>query len=529
MMGKTIEDGEKYLNNKFGKIYSTLRGNKPTTYMDLSLGKLRSINVNFVGEVSFPGIYPIHPFSTLITGLIQAGGVDTTGSLRKIIVKRGQNQTELEFDLYEYLLNGNTDSDIQLRDKDIVLVPPRISSITIDSAVYRPGIYEFKEGETIKNTIEFAGGLRPNASIILSIERIKPFDQREKFKSIYENYYVEYNSDIVAQNGDIVNAKYITIPKRKVEIIGMKDDPLLFNYFNEMTLYDLFDISGLMQEDVSLLKNLYFDNAEIARRDPESRYENIYTISLHKYINDPSLAKNFKLKNLDRIILHLNNNYIEKEPVKISGEITIPGLYTISANDESLTSLIKRAGGLNDKALKDGISVYRLKKYYNQLNHNSNPSNKIIFQEDTESGENRIFEGDNNRSRVAWINNDIILMPGDSIFVKEKTNTINILGEVYNPGLLEYQKNKSLRYYVNSAGGVTEKGNYRKIIVVYANGVVSPKKWYNSPKILDGATIIVNQKEEREPFNLTQFATNWTSIISSMITAVILSQQLSNN
>ena len=53
-----------------------------------------------------------------------------------------------------------------------------------------------------------------------------------------------------------------------------------------------------------------------------------------------------------------------------------------------------------------------------------------------------------------------------------------------------------------------------------------PKKWYSSPKIIDGSTILVNQRPIQEPFNITQFATNWTSIISSMITAIILAKQL---
>ena len=119
-------------------------------------------------------------------------------------------------------------------------------------------------------------------------------------------------------------------------------------------------------------------------------------------------------------------------------------------------------------------------------------------------------------------------MPGDSIIVKEATRTINVSGEVFNPGIIEYREGKSLRYYLNSAGGITNNGDKSNIIVIHANGVVSPKKWYSSPKIDDGATVIVNSKEIVEPLNITQFATNWTSIISSMITAIVLSQQLSN-
>ena len=117
-------------------------------------------------------------------------------------------------------------------------------------------------------------------------------------------------------------------------------------------------------------------------------------------------------------------------------------------------------------------------------------------------------------------------MPGDSIIVKEATRTINIQGEVYNPGLIEFRDGKKLNYYLNSAGGITEKGNRSAIIVIYSNGLVSPKRWYSRPKIEDGCTIIVNQKDNLEPFNITAFATNWTSIVSSMITAIVLSNQL---
>jgi protein involved in polysaccharide export with SLBB domain len=117
-------------------------------------------------------------------------------------------------------------------------------------------------------------------------------------------------------------------------------------------------------------------------------------------------------------------------------------------------------------------------------------------------------------------------MPGDSIIVKEKTNTVLVSGEVYNPGIQEFRKGKSIKYYLNASGGVSEEGNRRSIIVLYPNGVVKPKNWFSNPKIFDGSTIIVNQKPPAEPFNITQFATNWTSIVSSVITAVILTNQL---
>ena len=105
LSGKTLTDAYNYLNKQYQKAYSTLSGNNPKTFMDVSLGQLGSINVNFVGECNFPGIYALHPFSTLITGLIQSGGVDTTGSLRSISIKRNGKKLK-DIDLYEYFLKG---------------------------------------------------------------------------------------------------------------------------------------------------------------------------------------------------------------------------------------------------------------------------------------------------------------------------------------------------------------------------------------------------------------------------------------
>ena len=131
-----------------------------------------------------------------------------------------------------------------------------------------------------------------------------------------------------------------------------------------------------------------------------------------------------------------------------------------------------------------------------------------------------------NKVRVAWQNLSVILMPGDSIVVKESPGAVNISGEIYNPGLIEYNKGKGIRYYLNASGGITNEGSRKNIIVIYANGVVSPKKWYSSPKIEDGATIVVNRKPPSEPFNPTEFANTILSLISSLVTILILSKQI---
>ena len=192
------------------------------------------------------------------------------------------------------------------------------------------------------------------------------------------------------------------------------------------------------------------------------------------------------------------------------GEVNIPGSYPLLYDNESLASILSRAGSLTSKALKNGISIYR--KSENQTNDESNE-----MESKFEKGE---------MVRVAWSNESIIMMPGDSIVVKESTNTVKIEGEIYNPGLVEFNKGKSINYYINSAGGITDLGNKNSIIVIYANGVVRPKRWFSIPEVTDGSTIVVNPKLITEPFDITEFATSWTSILSSLLTALVISQQI---
>lgn len=504
--GKSIEELKKFLKIEFGRVYSTLKSSSPSSFIDISLGQLRSINVNFVGEVEYPGVYAIHSFSNLITGLIRSGGVKKTGSLRKIFIKRS-NEKILTLDLYKYFMSGDLPKNIQLKDQDIVVVPVRKTEIEVDSAVVRPGIYESLEGETVKDLILYSGGLKKDASKTISLKRIVPILERSESSPSNQNYYINLDDadEIIVQNGDQIAVKNIFKSLLRVEIFGQVKKQGQYNYYDGMTFGDLIELSGGFT-DTTFAKSIYTDQAEIIRRDPASRYEKIIKVNLNEFYENES-ARGIKLNNLDRVIIHANLNFFERKNIKISGEVNIPGEYPLIRDGEDLNSIIMRAGGYTSKALENGIAIFR--EY--DINEN--------LKTDDDSDKSM-------RQRVAWENTSIKLMPNDSIVVRESTKTISITGEIYNPGIISFKEGRSVSYYINSAGGLTNQADKNKIIVIFANGVVSPKKRFNNIKVSDGAHIVVNKKEPQEPFNLTQFATNWTSIISSMITAVVLSRQI---
>ena len=398
------------------------------------------------------------------------------------------------------MIKGELPEKIQLRDQDIVVVPSRFSTVTIDSQVYNPGIYEILPNETLSDLIFFAGGMKPTASAKIFVERITPFSSRKKEIPHYKQLYVEYPDykSFLIEDGDNVLVSKIKKNVSYVEIIGQVKKAGKYGFVEGMSLKDLIEIGGGF-EDSTFTKSIYSNQGEIIRRNPNSRYETIIPISLDGFFKNENLSK-IKLQNLDRFVVHENLNFFERENVVISGEVYIPGSYPIIKDNETLASVLQRAGGLTNNALKNGISIYRLKQYYNQF-----------MQEEDQDIDER------SRIRVAWSNESVELMPADSIVVRESTNTVNISGEVYNQGLIEFKKGKSIRYYINRSGGITINGDKNKVVVIYPNGEVAPKKWYNNPKIEDGSTIYVNTKEAQEPFNLTQFATNWSSIISSLV------------
>jgi len=86
--GKTINEAKPYIQNRYAAVYSTIRGKKPSTFLDISLGKLKGLNVQITGAVNAPGLYAVNSMATVNTALTMAGGIDTTGSLRTIVILR---------------------------------------------------------------------------------------------------------------------------------------------------------------------------------------------------------------------------------------------------------------------------------------------------------------------------------------------------------------------------------------------------------------------------------------------------------
>ena len=490
LAGATLKDAENKLLKKFKNVHSSLKGNQPTAILDVSIGKLKSINVTLLGEAGIPGIHAIHPFSTIITGLLQTGGVLETGSLRNIqLIRNGHNFSTLDF--YHYLLNGTTGNDLRLLDGDIIFIPVRSSTVSIEGEIVRDAMYELSAGETIEDLIQFAGGFTVHAHKDIRIDRVFSMQEHTEKSPYGATVFINYltNADYIMKDGDVVMI-YETIPgKNEVFVYGQVKNPgsYSFDSIQEMTLLDLLTLSGGFN-DLTYLNTIYLQNGEIIRNQPETTYPEVINFNIESLL-DGSPDENIILQNWDIVLIRQNPNFKSPSKVSIMGEVKVPGIYTLQKKWETLENILNRSGGFTNQAFEDGIQMYR------------------------------------NDKQIALQNFDIVLLDGDSLYVPLHPGVVQILGAVNNPGLVQYDKRKSLNNYIANAGGFALDADKKNISIVYANGDVKIKKWFVNAKISEGATIIVQYKDPEEPFNFTEYATNLASIITSFVTLYILTNQ----
>ena len=158
--GLTVNELREKIGDRLSQIYSGIKGSngqEPSIFYQVSLGKIRTINVAIVGDVNGPGNYALNSLSTVFTALYAAGGPSENGTFRKVRLIRN-NQLLKEVDLYEFLVTGIKQGDVRLKSGDVILVKSYTSRVEIDGEVKRAGLFELREGETFNDLLVYAGG-----------------------------------------------------------------------------------------------------------------------------------------------------------------------------------------------------------------------------------------------------------------------------------------------------------------------------------------------------------------------------------
>lgn len=201
----------------------------------VSLGQLRSMRILVLGEAYKPGSYSVSSLTTVSHALFVSGGVSDIASLRNIQVKRA-GKVVSNFDLYDLLIKGDSSKDIVLKPGDVVFVPSVGSQVTVEGLVKRPAIFELKQGETAKQLLNMAGGLKPEAyAKNVVVERFN--NQRKEILSVD---FSKSNISYIPQDGDRVRFNSVSSQyENSISLIGAVARPGNYQWYQGKRISDV--------------------------------------------------------------------------------------------------------------------------------------------------------------------------------------------------------------------------------------------------------------------------------------------------
>ncbi|MCI6082296.1 MAG: SLBB domain-containing protein [Prevotella sp.] len=434
--GLTVQAATNRIKAKLSQIYSGLASSNVnlSTHVKVSLGQIRTIQVNIMGEVARPGTYALSSFSTVFHALYKAGGMSKMGSLRNIKVVRG-GRTVANVDVYDYIINGRSHSDIRLQEGDVILASPYDALVLIKGKVKRPMYYEMKSSESIRTLIGFAGGFSNDAYRgAVTVDRN---NTKERTVATVDdmNYGV-----FKVKDGDVVSVgEILDRYDNRIEVKGAVYRPGYYELGK-----DIQTVKDLIEKADGLLEYAFTNRAVLHRENDDKTLE---VISLNvKAIIDGTEA-DVTLRKNDVLFIPSKYDLEQKGTLEIRGEVYKPNVFPYAANTK-LEDLIIMAGGLTESASTVRVDVTR----------------RIIDRKGTKKQKEiaQTFSFGVKDGFVVEGEPGFVLEPYDQVFVRrspgysEKVN-VTVSGEVEFEGDYSLNvRNERLSDVLEKAGGLTE-------------------------------------------------------------------------
>jgi len=432
LSGLTVENATKRIENRLSKVYLGINGDKKNTFVNVSVGKSRTIKVNIVGEVDVPGSYTLSAFNTVYNALYVAGGITENATLRDVKVYRN-NKLISKVDIYKYLTAGDASGDIALENNDLILVKPYTNRVTLNGAVKIEGRFELLKNESLQDLLNYASGFNEQAyTKTIKVKRV----------SDGEHIVADINKDqfeiFTPKSGDVFQVdKVLDRYKNRVIVNGAVYRPGVYAITKGL------GVKGLLAKTEGLKQDALTTTANIIRTN-----EDLSTSSITFNLRDVLSGKDqdILLQKEDVLTITSKNEIKEDDYVEIAGAVNQPGIYTYSKGMK-LKDLILKARGFNKNAAETRVEISRKLKDSNA--DNSKLSQVIVVDISKEFDD---LENENN----------IILSPFDHITVRTNPNFkekqfVYVDGQVNYPGLYAIEsKSERVSDLLKRSGGVNE-------------------------------------------------------------------------
>lgn len=523
----TMRNIKVYRNNRLVStvdIYDYILNGKLTGNVRLADNDVISVGtydclVNITGKVKRPMYYEMKKNESVATLLKYSGGFtgDAYKKSVRLVRKAGKEYSVYNIDEFDM-------SSFQLADADSVSVDSILqrysNMVEIKGAVFRPGMYQVGGNiNSVRTLIENADGLKEEAFTARAVmHRMKPDRTLEVIPVDVEGILAGRTADIPIQNNDVlfIPTKQEMMEEQTITIHGEVFYPGVYKYADNETLEDFVLQAGGLKQTASTVK------VDVARRivnpkalTTDSVIARTYTFALKDgFVIDGEPG--FKLMPYDEVYVRKSPGFYKQQNVMVEGEVMFGGTYTLSKKNQRLSDLIKNAGGVNDRAYVAGARLER------KMNEVERKRMETILKMAREQAENLEIEAAAKNKKVDLENSellkrfeipetysvgieldkalsnpgsdaDIVLREGDKLIVPQYTATVKINGEVMYPNTVGYQQGKKAKYYINQAGGYSNKAKKSQTYIIYMNGTIA--KVSEGAKPMPGCEIFVPQKK----------------------------------
>ena len=427
LWGLKFTEAEEKIKGRLNEFYTNFN-------VDVSMGKIRDIQVFVMGEIKNPGSYAINSQSTIFQALYVTGGPTKLGSLRKIKLIHGDQNKE-EIDLYPFLLEGENLKYSKIQSGDTIFVPSIGDVVAIAGNVKRPAIYETKSEVPLSDLLAFAGGITPTGDLQrLQVERIKNNERRVMLDIELNRLELgEFSlNKINMRNGDLVIVSPIVRLRHDfVSILGNVERPGDYALSKDMK------VSDLIKRAKEFMPGTYLQRAELARVT-RNRTREIIPVNLESIAL--GIAEDISLNEWDILLIYSEAEVQPVSFVEIDGAVNKPGRYELTPGMK-VTDLIFRGGGLKPDEIIRGSELFHIMPGEQPVVRNIaiRQSSGINFS----------------------VDKDMILRAGDALFIKSepsltKRKVVIVEGEIRFPGSYSITRGERLSSLLERTGGFTE-------------------------------------------------------------------------
>lgn len=475
--------------------------------------------VNITGKVKRPMWYEMKKNESVGSVLKYAGGFTGDAYTKSVRVVRKTGKEYSVYNVDEFDMSSFHISDEDSISVDSIL--PRFSNmVEIKGAVFRPGMYQVGgEINSVRTLLEHADGLKEEAFTARAVmHRMKKDRTLEVIPVDVEGIMSGKAADVPMQPNDVlfIPTKQEMMEEQTITIHGEVNYPGIYKYASNETLEDFVLQAGGLKNSASTVK------VDVARRivNPKALTNDTIIAKTYSFALKDGFVidgtSGFQLMPFDEVYVRKSPGFYKQQNVIVDGEVMFSGTYTLSKKNTRLSDIIKAAGGINDRGYAAGATLVR------QINESERKrleaaKKMALEQYETVAAEEAARTGQKidltNSERIKKFqiedsysvgieldkalakpgsDADIVLREGDRIVVPQYTGTVKINGEVMYPNTVGYVNGKKASYYIDQAGGYSNKAKKRQSYIIYMNGTVA--KLSHSAKPMPGCEIVVPAK-----------------------------------